>query len=163
MTINILSVAESHIVSFHACMDAICREKKFFAKIEAKPLKDFAAWVQEVIISDAIQLVAVDNDTVIGWCDIFVGRSHAIQHRGTLGMGIAAPHRGHGLGTRLLTAGLTRARTQGITRIELEARVDNVAAIKLYEKLGFVHETVKRNGLRYEGVYYDCVQMSLLL
>jgi putative acetyltransferase len=163
MTIKIVRVAESHIASFHTCLDRICREKKYFAKLEAKPLEEFKVWVKEVIASDATQVVAVENDVVVGWCDIFAGRSHALQHRGTLGMGIAAVHRGRGLGTKLLTACLAQARAKGVTRVELEARADNLAAIKLYEKLGFVHETTKRNALRYEGVYYDCVQMSLLL
>ena len=163
MTISIVPVAESHIASFHTCLDLICREKKYFAKLEAKPRDEFAAWVRDVIASRAIQLVAVENDVVRGWCDIFAGRSHAIRHRGTLGMGVAHTHRGRGLGTQLLTESLARARAAGMTRVELEARADNDVAIKLYEKLGFVHEALKRNGLRYEGVYYDCVQMSVLL
>jgi hypothetical protein len=51
---------------------------------------------------------------------------------------------------------------KGVTRVELEARADHIAAIKLYEKSGFLHEGRKRNALRFEGVYYDSVQMTLL-
>jgi RimJ/RimL family protein N-acetyltransferase len=162
MNVQIVPVAESHIASFHACLDSVCREQKFLGKIEAKPLDQFSAWVQETIANDVTQFVAVDRSTVVGWCDIFSASSHAIRHRGTLGMGIVASHRGRGIGTQLLAACLAKARKKGILRIELEARADNFSAIKLYEKFGFLHETRKRNALRYDGVYYDGVQMSLI-
>lgn len=45
---------------------------------------------------------------------------------------------------------------------QLEARADNLAAIRLYEKLGFVREALKCNAMRFDGVYFDSVQMSLL-
>lgn len=162
MNIQIVPVAESHIESFHSCLDSVCREKKYLGKIEAKPLQQFGAWVKECIADDVTQFVAVDGSTVVGWCDITPAWSHAIRHRGTLGMGVVAPYRSRGIGTRMLTACLAKARTRGITRIELEARADNIAAIRLYEKTGFLQEARKRNALRFDGVYYDCVQMSLI-
>lgn len=57
----------------------------------------------------------------------------------------------------------TASRAKGITRVELETRVDNARAIGLYEKLGFVHEARKKNAMRFEGVYHDALQMCLLL
>jgi hypothetical protein len=42
-------------------------------------------------------------------------------------------------------------------------RADNARAIKLYERAGFQHEAVKRNAMHFDGVYYDAVQMSILL
>ena len=47
-------------------------------------------------------------------------------------------------------------------RSELESRVDNHAAIALYEALGFRHEALKPRALRFEGVHFDAVQMHLL-
>jgi ribosomal protein S18 acetylase RimI-like enzyme len=78
-------------------------------------------------------------------------------------MGILPAYRRQGIGEALLRACIAKAKVKGITRIELEARADNVPAIRLYEKLGFVHETLKRNAMRFDGVYFDSVQMSLLL
>ena len=87
----------------------------------------------------------------------------AVRHCGTLGMGLRADHRGRGLGERLLRACLDKARAKGITRVTLDARADNERAIRLYERVGFRHEALKRHALRFDGVYYDAVQMSLLL
>jgi RimJ/RimL family protein N-acetyltransferase len=160
MSIDIVPVTESHIPSFHACLDAVCREGKYLTEVEAMPLERFRAVIRHVLANDVTQLVALEGSTVIGWCDIVPGRSYAIKHRGTLGMGVAATHRRRGVGTRLLTVCLARAREKGISRVELEARADNIRAIGLYEKEGFVHEASKRNAFCYDGVYYDAVQMS---
>ena len=67
------------------------------------------------------------------------------------------------MGERLLRACLVKAHSKGITRVELEARADNVRAIALYERVGFKHEALKRNAMRFDSVYYDAVQMSILL
>jgi len=45
--------------------------------------------------------------------------------------------RGHGLGRALVEAAFDRARARGARRIELDTDADNVAAVALYESLGF--------------------------
>jgi RimJ/RimL family protein N-acetyltransferase len=71
--------------------------------------------------------------------------------------------RGRGIGARLLSAVFQKARVKAVTRIELEARVDNHVAIRLYEKAGFRREGIKRNGMRFDGQYHDTVLMAALL
>jgi putative acetyltransferase len=68
----------------------------------------------------------------------------------------------HALGTRLLSACIEKAWRKGLTRIELEAREDNEAAISIYAKLGFKREALKANAMRFDGVYFNAVQMRLL-
>jgi RimJ/RimL family protein N-acetyltransferase len=86
-----------------------------------------------------------------------------VAHCGTLGMGLLPSHRGLGIGRLLLQAAIAKAQRQGITRVTLEARADNTRAIGLDEAVGFQHEATKRQALRFDGVYFDAVQMSLLL
>jgi putative acetyltransferase len=57
---------------------------------------------------------------------------------------------------------MTKAHSKGITRIELDVRADNARAIGLYKSLGFRQEAVERNAMRFDGVYYDALQMSML-
>lgn len=47
--------------------------------------------------------------------------------------------RGQGIGMRLMQAALTYFQQMGAKAVRLEVRPDNVAAIKIYEKLGFIH------------------------
>ena len=161
--IRVETVAEHHAEGYHACLDAVAREKRYLAQTEALPLEEIRAFVRESVADDEIQFMAVADDTVIGWCDIFPGWAHAVRHCGTLGMGVRADHRHRGCGRALLQACLDKARTKGITRVVLECRADNANAIALYEKVGFEHEAVKPRALRFDGVYFDAVQMRLLL
>jgi RimJ/RimL family protein N-acetyltransferase len=162
VTIVIAPIAESHTESYRACLDAVARERKFLALVEAPPLEQMRAFVKANVDGDAVQFVALDGDRVVGWADIFRAWQPALAHTGNLGIGVLPEFRGQGIGRALLLACLEKALERGITRVELEARVDNQNGIRLYEKAGFVREGVKRNGMRFDGVYFDTVLMSYL-
>ena len=53
--------------------------------------------------------------------------------------------RGRGIGYALTEALLAEGARQGICEFTLEVRVSNDRAIRLYEKLGFVREGIRRN------------------
>lgn len=50
---------------------------------------------------------------------------------------VTAPHRGTGLGTRLLDAATAWARSRGATRVQLLVDIHNTPALKFYEKTGW--------------------------
>jgi putative acetyltransferase len=162
MSVEIVPIAESHAQGFHACLDAVARERRFLAQVEALPLDRVQGFVRETVASGAAQFVATDGALVVGWCDVLPAWAHAIQHCGSVGMGLLPAYRGRGIGKRLLSAALAKARSNGITRVELEVRSDNAPAIKLYEHMGFTREAVKRNGMRFDGQYFDTIQMSVI-
>ena len=162
MAAHITRIAESHAQGFHACLDAVAREKKYLAQVEALPLEQIQQFVRESVANDAAQFVALDGSVVVGWCDIFPAWAAAVKHCGALGMGVHSAHRGQGIGKQLLVATIAHAQRNGITRVELEVREDNAAAIRLYESAGFVHEGRKRKGMRFDNQYFDTLIMSLV-
>jgi ribosomal protein S18 acetylase RimI-like enzyme len=161
MNVVVMPIAEAHALAFRECLDVVARERQFLALYEAPPPALVLAFVKENIASDNAQFVALDGDRVVGWADIVRGWAPAIAHTGTLGMGVLREYRGRGIGESLLRACVAKARAKGITRVELAARVDNARAIRLYERLGFVREGIKRGAMRYDGVDHDCVLMAL--
>lgn len=162
MSVVISPIAMGHAVGFHDCLDTVARERKYLAATEALPLEKIEAFVRDNVANDAVQFVAVDGARVVGWADVFPHWADAIAHCGRLGMGVHPDYRRRGLGEALMRACLVKAKAKGITRVELEVRADNLPAIRLYEKVGFVREALKRNAMRFDGVYYDALQMSLL-
>lgn len=160
--VQVIPVAEEHAAGYRACLDAVAREKRYLAQIEALPLERIEDFVRESVASDAVQFMAVDEGRVVGWADIFPSWAHAVAHCGSVGMGVLPDYRGRGIGRRLLEACIAKAWTRGITRIELEVRADNARAIRLYDALGFQQEAVKRQAMRFDGVYFDALLMSLL-
>jgi putative acetyltransferase len=160
--IAIVPIAERHIESFRVALDAVAREKRFLAMVEAPPIERVRQFVGDGIAQGVSQVVALDGDQVVGWCDVFPHWAHTVRHRGTLGMGLLPAWRGQGLGRQLIEAAIARAWSRGLTRIELEVRVDNEPARRLYERVGFEHEALRRRGIRVDGVYVDVHAMCLL-
>lgn len=162
MSVEIVPIAESHIAGFRAALDVVARERKYLAQVEAQPLESVRTFVLKSIEADWPHFIAIKADSVVGWCDIIPAWAYAVQHRGTLGMGILPEYRCRGIGRRLLSACLEKARRKGISRVELEVRADNAPAIHLYESCGFIREINLKHALRMDGKYYDAVQMSLI-
>jgi len=86
-------------------------------------------------------------------------------HRANVvGMYVAEPARGHGVGRRLIDAIVARART--IARIDdltLSVTVGNTAARRLYESAGFEAYAIEPHALKIDGQYYDMDMMILRL
>ncbi|HEX6850131.1 MAG TPA: GNAT family N-acetyltransferase [Candidatus Polarisedimenticolaceae bacterium] len=160
---RIVPIAPEHIDGFRAAVDAVARERKFLALLEAAPPEVTREFVLQNIRLGNPQFVAVIDDEVVGWCDVRIGAWEVFRHSGTLGMGVVAGHRGRGIGAALLHATLEAARSRGLTRIELTVRTDNLPAIRLYENFGFVHEGTFRRHMVVDGEPVDSHAMALLL
>lgn len=160
--VRIAPIALAHAEGFHACLDSVAREGRYLAQWHALPLERMQGFVKDSVENDAVQFVALAGEQVVGWADVFPHWAHALQHVGTLGMGVHADFRGRGLGRGLLAACLEKAERKGILRVELSARADNTRAIRLYEALGFRHEGLKRRALRFPDGFHDCVSMAWL-
>ena len=57
-------------------------------------------------------------------------------------VGVSPGWSGHGLGRRLMTAGLERLRQRGVTHATLYVEADNEPAVRLYRSIGFTDRTV---------------------
>jgi RimJ/RimL family protein N-acetyltransferase len=111
-----------------------------------------------------VQVLALDSaDQVLGWCDLVRDTRTGFGHAWRLGMGLLPAVRGRGIGRRLAEAGIAAAAARGAERIELEVFASNTVAIRLYERLGFTREGVKRRARKLEGEYDDNLFMALLL
>ncbi len=87
------------------------------------------------------QIVAVDaQGTVVGHIYIQRERHPVTHHVATLGIAVAADHRGRGVGSALLADAIVWARGVGVEKLVLSVYPHNTGAIALYRKFGFVQE-----------------------
>ena len=145
--------------SARSCLDIVARERRWLGLLEAPTIEQMRTYLTTTHV---IHLVAMNRDLVAGWCDVMPKPHEGMRHRGKLGMGLLPDHRGRGLGRRLLEETLRTARDAGITRVELEVFASNTAAIKLYQRLGFVHEGRKRAARILDGRTEDTLCMGLV-
>ena len=145
------------------CLDAVARERRHLALIEAPTLEQVHAFLRTTSEQGVIHFVALAGSQVIGWCDVSRKPIEGFRHSGVLGMGLLPPYRGRGLGGALLRAVLGEARAQGLRRIELEVYDSNRPAVRLYERFGFTREGIKRSARILDGQTEDILCMALLL
>jgi len=160
--IQIRHISEGDFEGFHACLDAVARERKYLGLTEAPPLEKARAWLMKSLERGEIRLIALDGSRVVGWCDIGVSEHEGFTHAGRLGMGVLKEYRGQGIGSRLLEETLSETRDRGLERVELDVFASNVPAIRLYEKFEFQVEGRKRKARKLDGNYDDLIVMSIL-
>ena len=110
--IEIIQITEAYIESFHACFDSVARERFYLGRLKAPPLENVKEFVLKKIAKDIVHLVAITDETVVGWCDIHPFEKEGFTHVGVLGMGIDKEYRGQGLGKKLLNTAIERAKEE---------------------------------------------------
>lgn len=161
--VKIIPISEDYIDSFHECLDSVVRERRFLAGVQAPPIDSTREFVLSNIRDNIPQYIALDENRVVGWCDIRPNKGVDFVHCGVLGMGVHRNYRKQGIGTCLLDSTIKAAKIFGLEKVELEVYTSNTAAIKLYEKFGFTPEGIKKNARKLDGEYYDIMLMALFL
>lgn len=86
------------------------------------------------------------------------------RHAGELSMTVLKHYWGMGLGGLMVDFLFDWARSLGtVTKIHLRVRTDNLRAIALYERKGFIREGVSQSDMLVEGKYFDHIRMGVFL
>ena len=108
-------------------------------------------------------IVAVLAGQIVGHAELtrHPGRR---SHAGSVAVAVHDAWHGHGIGRTLMQALLDTAdRWLGLRRLELEVFADNLAAIALYRKLGFVEEGCLRAYAIRDGLLCDVLTMARIV
>ncbi len=161
--VQIIYPSEEHFAGFHEALSAVARERIYIEMIEAPPLEKVSGFQRKLVSKNGPVYYAVQNDRVVGWCDIHPNENPRTAHRGGLGMGLLPEYRGQGIGSQLLKKTLDHAEDFGLEKVELYVYTTNVPAIALYKKFGFEQEGLIKKYRKLDGQYFDCLIMSQFL
>jgi RimJ/RimL family protein N-acetyltransferase len=105
--------------------------------------------------------VAEASGTIIGNVSFENGPHRRVAHRGTVGIAVAKPWRGKGIGTALLQTLIEWAEANPlIEKLSLSVFANNETAIRLYSKLGFIEEGRQPKDMKLgPGQYVDAILM----
>lgn len=107
-------------------------------------------------------MIAEDEGEIVGMMTADKGEFRRIRHTAYVVTGIRAVYRGQGIGSRFFIELDRWAMENHITRLELTVQTDNIPAIHLYEKNGFVIEGTKQNSMIVNDEYIDEYYMAKL-
>jgi len=115
-------------------------------------------------LDNRIIVLAFDGHRVVGHLQISLATNARFRGTGDLLIYLHQDFQNARLGGALMKEGIALARARRVHRVELTVVADNHRAIRLYEKVGFQREGVKReNYLGEDGKYHDEVDMGILL
>ena len=115
------------------------------------------SWEMRIASGSDALIVAADAEDIVGAIDL------RENERGdwSFGMLVGRERRRQGVGTALLDAAIEWARARGIRALTLGVYPHNEAAIRLYERNGFVRTgTVEKSPRRQKGEIWDIVLME---
>jgi len=87
MEIEIVYPSEKYFRSFHEALSSVARERIYIEMIEAPPLEKVSSFQSDLISKNAPVYFAINNERVVGWCDVCPMNNSRQNHRGGLGMG----------------------------------------------------------------------------
>lgn len=108
-------------------------------------------------------LVAEVNGDIVGFLSAERGFANRIRHSAYIVIGILKEYRGRKIGTELFKELDKWALENKISRLELTVMEHNEGAIRLYEKMGFCKEGLKRYSLKVDGVYINEYYMGKII
>ena len=108
-------------------------------------------------------LVACAEGEVVGHLGLHTPANPRRRHVGSIGMAVRDDWNGQGVGSALMQAATELAdRWLNLTRLELTVYTDNVPAVRLYEKFGFVREGTHKQYAFRDGAFVDAYAMARL-
>lgn len=139
--------------------------RRLLARVEPVSLAEEERWFEALLRSTtevAFGIVDARDGRLLGTCGL-----HRIDWRNrgaALRIVVSdAVDRGCGKGSDALRALLQHAfASLGLHRVELEVLVDNAAAVRCYERLGFVHEGSRKDARYLDGAFVDLALMRML-
>lgn len=129
------------------------------------PSKTLASTVEWVKNTDPFhhRFVAEQEGQIVGLASLKQANRPRLLHSGSVGLYVHPDHWGQGVGSALMARLLDVADNWlNLKRVELEVFTDNAAAIRLYEKFGFVPEGVRCKAAFRDGELADDLCMARL-
>jgi RimJ/RimL family protein N-acetyltransferase len=123
--------------------------------------KVLAAWMQAIAEGRLHSLAAREGDTLVGCSAIIVDELSWSRHVGELRVLVAPAWRGKGLGRVLIQQCFVQALELGLEKLVAQMTVDQVAAIAVFEELGFRAEALLRGHVKgRDGDKHDLALLS---
>lgn len=136
-----------------------------FVEGKKKTVNEQRKLIKSLVFRDnSTMLLAEIKGSLVGMVSCLGGNHNKTQHLGTVvGLGVLPKFCGNGIGRALMEKLIHWAeKGSPIERLEVNVYSDNIKAVKLYKRLGFITEGLqKKASKREDGTYQDIVNLVL--
>jgi RimJ/RimL family protein N-acetyltransferase len=110
---------------------------------------------------NCLAILALVGKTIVGGLTFDGGTRARLRHVGEFGISVAQEYAGLGIGRAMIEYMIGWAeRSRVVRKINLKVRVDNLGAIRLYERMGWEHEGRTTRDTLIDGQFNDCLLMG---
>lgn len=103
----------------------------------------------------SFMLVCIHENHVVAQSFIDQRCSPRTKHIADISLSVSNKFYRNGIATKMINDSISWCIDNKISKIELCVRVDNYAAISMYEKLGFTREATIKHAIKIEEKYFD--------
>ena len=148
-------------------MDTIATESDFLTfeegELKLTEKKQQAIIENNLMDSKLFIIVEVDNK-IVGNLSFSAGHRIRSKHAGEFGITVLKEYWNNGVASEMIAYMIEWAKENKVIRkINLRVRTDNPRAIHLYSKFGFKCEGILTRNFYIKGVFYDSMEMGLLI
>ena len=130
---------------------------------ESLTVEDERDFISNLNNSGSFSVIAANDDSICGSCDIRIQNRERLRHRAEMGIAVRKEYWGTGVAQHILEEAIAEAKRRGIRIISLTVRSDNKRAVAFYKRNGFELSGVLRMLFCVDGNYVDGEQYELLL
>jgi RimJ/RimL family protein N-acetyltransferase len=139
-------------------------DERIYIATERVSREQKARWVKPIDDPKVLWVMAEIGGELVGSLSLArYGNLEKSKHVRPLCVGVSKAFRGKGVRRALMDYAIKWARRKKSVKIGLSVFSTNTAAIRMYEKFGFVREGVMKKQLRIMGRYVDEVAMGKFL
>ncbi len=131
-----------------------------FLSTDITTVEGVNGWVDDVLLGLASVILATREDEIVGFGGVARHEAIWMRHIADLHVVVGAAWRGHGLGHRLASEGLSLAGGLGVRRVMTQMTLDQIAAMRTFRALAFVPVAVLHDQVSdTNGETYDLLLM----
>ncbi|MCF1585706.1 GNAT family N-acetyltransferase [Tetragenococcus koreensis] len=149
----------------YSCMKQIDQEVQYmlYSPNERKYDKEQITKMINDVSRNGLLLAAWDDAKIVGYILVQVSSLKKTKHIGYVVLGVLSKYSHKGIGTRLIDKALSWAKENTLHRVELSVVSENIPAVKLYKKMGFICEGIRKDSILLDGKFLDEYYMRKII
>lgn len=161
--ISYLHARTSHAKQVHDLQTEIYTEQTWFVGNEAPSIAKIETRIRYLDANQSLYLIAKNPTKICGWLELHKLRFDKMNHVASFTLAVSRDYRQQGIASQLLKNAFDWACKHEVTKLSLNVRAQNQAAINLYEKMGFELEGRERQQIKTPKGFEDNLLMAKFL
>jgi L-amino acid N-acyltransferase YncA len=160
LTLRLLAAGDREAVLAFA--QALPEHDLLFLRRDITRPDNVDAWLSDIEEGRYVTVIAVEGANVVGYATVATDRMTWTRHVAELRVLVAPSARGIGLGALLTEQAFALAQDRGVRKMIAQMTTDQDAAVRAFERMGFVREAVLRGQVMdRDGGLHDLQIMGL--